>query len=115
MKYSPFNFIIMFEHKFNYGDCVINHKGNGGVITAMRFYQSIHFRPDAYTVEYSIDPSPGLESDDEFWESEVNLKIIIMVVNKNGDRFNSTGTCFAKLSTWSCKGVSCGWYKEKEK
>jgi hypothetical protein len=21
--------------------------------------------------------------------------------------------CFAKLSTWFCKGVNCNWYKEK--
>lgn len=25
-----------------------------------------------------------------------------------------TERCFAKLSTWFCKGVNCQWYKEKQ-
>ena len=25
------------------------------------------------------------------------------------------GKCYAKLGMYYCKGVSCGWYKEKEK
>ena len=67
-------FITGVECKFKYGDEVVNHKGKSGIIEGIRIYQDHHFRPDAYMVSYSVDPSPGLESDDEFWESEVNLR-----------------------------------------
>jgi len=67
----------MLERKFKYGDHVIDHNGKHGVIDAVRFYQSRHYRPDVYTVEYCVDPSPGYESDDEFWASEVNLRIYV--------------------------------------
>jgi len=61
--------------KFRYGEHVVNHLGKDGIIEGIRIYQSIHFREDAYMVSYFVDPSPGMESDDEFWESEVNLKL----------------------------------------
>jgi hypothetical protein len=68
------NFLNKFKHTFNYGDHVITHKNIHGIITGIRVYHSHHFRPDAYMVDYYIDPSPEYESDDGFWEGEVSLK-----------------------------------------
>jgi len=67
--------IMIVQQKFKYGDHVIDHKNDHGIIEAVRFYHCKHFRPDAYLVEYNINRNPGFEDDDEFWASECNLKM----------------------------------------
>ena len=60
-------------NKFIYGDTVKNHEFKSGIIRGIRFTQLDVFQEDKYMISYLIDPTPLLESDDEFWESEVNL------------------------------------------
>jgi len=70
------NFLNTFKHKFTYGDSVISNRNEeSGVIKAVRVEQESCYQEDKYLVSYYVDPTPGMESDDEFWESEVNLRM----------------------------------------
>ena len=70
----------MMTTKFKYGDVVQKHL-NGIVyptkyqVVSMTWYQSQHYRPDAYTVRCCCEPLDmvGLEHDEEEWIAEVNL------------------------------------------
>lgn len=55
---------------------VIQYQGHTYTVVAKRWWQSRHYRPDAYMVSYCLEPIEyaGMEHDEEIWVSEPDIK-----------------------------------------
>jgi hypothetical protein len=57
-------------------DQVVRFQGGTYTVVGKRWYQSRHFREDAFMVSYHLEPIDyaGLEHDEEIWVSEPDIK-----------------------------------------
>lgn len=77
-KYQLGDHVLVYYNKYKRGEAVPS------IIIATKAYQSIHFKPDYYTVDYCCLPLElqGLEHDDEEWVPECHKVCLPTITGK---------------------------------